>query len=108
MARNTKKTAGGKRYNVPAETLERARAEMKNDEGSIVAADKVARPEGVTAPKVQAKRPAAFAKSTRVPSAEELVTEYRFVWRELRLLGLLTAGLFAVILIASVAFHRLG
>jgi len=108
MARNTKKTAGGKRYNVPAETLERARAEMKSDEGSIVPAEKVTSPEGSLKPKVQAKRPAAFAKSTRVPSAEELVLEYRFVWRELRLLGLLTAGLLAVILIAAVAFHRLG
>ncbi len=108
MPRNTTKKGGNKRYNVPAETLERARAELKDDAGSIVAPVTTTKSTAPAAPKVQPKRAASFAKSTRVPTLAELREEYRYVWRELRSLGLLLASLFVVILIAAVVLPRLG
>lgn len=110
MARNTKKTTG-KRYNVPSETLERARAELKGEVGSIEAPETAAAPvpsAKATPVKAAPKRATTFAKSNRVPTVAELAQEYAFVWRELRLLGLLTAGLFIVILVAAVVLPRLG
>jgi hypothetical protein len=57
---------------------------------------------------VQPKRAGTFARSSRVPTLEELRAEYGYVWKEIRALGLLGVGLFALILVASVILPRLG
>lgn len=102
MPRN--KSAGGKRANIPAETLERARAELRGD---IIAdvpqetAAKAARDlNKATAPRL--KKAAPVAGPRRIPTIEELQQQYHYVGREMRTLAVLAVSMFAIIIIAAV------
>lgn len=109
MARN--KNTVGKRYNVPAETLERARAEMRGEVASLPPEERAKAQDSInktSVPKLQtAKKAPSFAKSARVPTQAELVEEYTYVTRELRTLALLAVSLLALIIVVSVVLPRI-
>jgi phosphoribosylformimino-5-aminoimidazole carboxamide ribonucleotide (ProFAR) isomerase len=114
MPRNKK--VSGKRYNIPAETLERARAEMRGDISTPVpddvkAAAKAdlakATPEAVKAAAKGNKRTVQGGGGIRrVPTVDELREQYSYVGQELRNLAVVATVLFAVIIVAAVVLPR--
>lgn len=101
-----------KRPNLPQETLERARAELRGDVSpSTLPAPPDMSSVGVQAvPKVvtpmKPKRGQAALGVRRIPSIEELITEYGYVLHDLRNLAILAAVLLAGIIIASFVLAR--
>jgi hypothetical protein len=116
MARNNKKS---KRPNLPQETLERARAELRGesldavttaDSEAVSAPRKVSTPAttAAVAPKRRRVDGSGLA-SRRVPTIQELIEEYGYVLHDLRKLAILAALLLIIIGIASVVFaHAIG
>ncbi len=110
MARNKK----SKRPNLPQETLERARAELRGDmyvggdEGEEVApavtAAAKAKPSTASVQANRVKR-AAIQSVRRIPSIDDLLTEYHYVLRDLRHLALLAGALLAIIVVVSFVLH---
>ncbi len=105
MARNKK----SKRPNLPQETLERARAELRGEvfetsNGEAVETTPVrpvAKSKVAAAPQLAAKPRRASTVGRRVPTVEELLTDYRYVLRDLRNLAILAASLFVAIVVIS-------
>jgi hypothetical protein len=98
-----------KRPNLSQETLERARAErigerVDNVEGTDGASLTNAAPS--VAVKAKTKRAPSLA-SRRVPTTEELLTEYAYVLHDLRNLVVLAAVLFAIIIVAAIALPHI-
>jgi hypothetical protein len=113
MARNKK----SKRPNLPQETLERARAELRGD--AYVAPDETdeAAPMAITAAakakpsaaSIQANRVkrAAAQSVRRIPTVEDLLTEYHYVLRDLRNLAVLAGVLLVAIAVLSLVLGRI-
>ncbi|MHB8624662.1 MAG: hypothetical protein ACYDBJ_18215 [Aggregatilineales bacterium] len=112
MARNKK----SKRPNLPQESLERARAELRGEAVPLtidtntdeVAAAPIARPKV----KAVTSSPAAKVKRTgstivrRIPTIEALLEEYGYVLRNLRHLAILAGSLLiAIVVISFVLSH---
>jgi hypothetical protein len=97
-----------KRPNLPQETLERARAEMRTERVDAVA---VAQPaeSAVAAPaKPKAgRRPASTLATRRIPTKEELTAEYSYVLSDLRNLFILAAILLISIVVIAVVLPRI-
>lgn len=107
MARNKK----SKRPNLPQETLERARAELRGTPSplTIDTEDDEVEVSPIAKPKVKTVAPSAPVKTRRIastnvrriPTVEELLGEYRYVTRDLRQLGILAGSLLIAIAIIS-------
>jgi len=104
-----KKTS--RRPNVSAETLERARAELRGEAkpsstepstGGLVKYDNTP-----AAQKPKTARPGSGLATRRVPTAEELAAEYKYISGELRYVLILAGVLFAVIIIAALVMPSL-
>ena len=98
-----------KRPNLSQETLERARAEMRGDRLDPVAVAESPSANGspavVAAPKP--KRGGATNLATRrVPSIDELITEYGYVLKDLRNLAILAIVLLAAIVVTAFVLPR--
>jgi len=112
MARNKK----SKRPNLPQETLERARAELRGDTYIAPIEDEDAAPSAITtaakakpsAASVQINRVkrAAAQSVRRIPSIEDLLTEYHYVLRDLRNLAVLAGVLLVAILALSLVLSH--
>ena len=112
MARNKK----SKRPNLPQETLERARAELRgtaapltiDGEEDEVEVSPVVKPKAKPVPPsapLKTKR-LASTNMRRIPTVEELLGEYGYVMRDLRQLGILAGSLLiAVVVISFVLSH---
>jgi hypothetical protein len=96
-----------KRPNLPQETLERARAEMRGDLPQVVAAAEA--PNGTSSlaatAKPKAKRSGSLA-TRRIPSTEELLAEYAYVLKDLRNLFILAAILLVSIIALAILLPR--
>ncbi len=102
-----------KRPNLPQETLERARAELRGD---VSVSDLPAPPDMAAVSMQAAPRVAAPVKPKRggtglnaprrVPNVEELIAEYRYVLHDLRNLVVLAGVLLVAIVIASFVLAR--
>src|SRR5690242_17166084 len=107
MARNKK----SKRPNLPQETLERARAELRGGAAplTIDVEENGVEVSPVAKPKVKPAAPSAPPKAKRggittarrIPTVEELLGEYRYVTRDLRQLGILAGSLLIAIVVIS-------
>jgi len=113
MARNKK----SKRPNLPQETLERARAELRGDTyvgmedstepaPSAVTAAAKAKPSAASVQLNRVKR-AAAQSVRRIPTIEDLLTEYRYVLRDLRNLAVLAGILLVTIVVLSFVLGRI-
>src|SRR5258706_11874140 len=92
-----------KRPNLPQETLERARAELRGERTEVAAPVETVRPggAGVVAPRPKtAKRAGANLATRRIPSLEELRSEYAYVTADLRNLAILALVLLVGIVAA--------
>jgi hypothetical protein len=98
-----------RRPNLPQETLERARAELRG-EITPSASSGVAAPPKIGAPAGTGVRRTATqtAAVRRLPTAEELRQEYDHVARDLRNLGVVAGALFLVIIAAAIIIPALG
>jgi len=112
MARNKK----SKRPNLPQETLERARAELRGEAAPLTIDNEVEEVEvsPVAKPKVKPPAPGPAVKPKRmtatnirrIPTLEELLGEYRYVTHDLRQLGILAGTLLiAIVVISFVLSH---
>ncbi len=103
----TKKT---RRVNLPQETLERARAELRGEIIASIPEEKIeedtAKLQNAVAPKPKPKRTTTFAGPRRIPTLEELIGEYSYVLHDLRRLVVLAAALLALIVVASLVLPR--
>ena len=107
MARNKK----SKRPNLPQETLERARAELRGTASplTIDSEEDEVEVSPVAKPKIKAVPPSAPLKSKRIastnvrrmPTVGELLEEYGYVTRDLRQLGILAGSLLIAIAVIS-------
>ena|SRR5579859_2593745 len=109
MPRN-KKT---KRPNLPQETLERARAELRgevlvetpngeSEETPVVRSVSKPKTTVSAAPPQAAPKPKRTGVSARrIPTLEDLLTEYRYVLDNLRSLAILAVSLFVVVIVVS-------
>lgn len=107
MARNKK----SKRPNLPQETLERARAELRgdtyiasdDDENDSPAAAAVSTRAKVSPVSVQANKVRRAASQTvrRIPNLQDLLAEYHYVLRDLRNLAILAGVLLVAIVVMS-------
>ena len=109
MARNKK----SKRPNLPQETLERARAELRGEvyiaDSDIDADDEpevrpVAKAKAATsAPVAPVAKPKRQSTNTtrRIPTIEDLLSDYKYVLRDLRHLAILAISLFVAIIVVS-------
>ncbi len=100
-----------KRPNLSQDTLERARAELRGERAEPQTAGAVqAVPSNgtsaVQAKPKQAKRPSASLATRRVPSLNELLSEYAYVLHDLRNLAILAIILMVIIIVAAVALPR--
>jgi hypothetical protein len=105
MPRN--KSTGGKRTNIPAETLERARAELRGEiiadvPDAIISKAKADLNRSST-PKMKKAAPAG---PRRIPTIAELQEEYAYVGREMRMLAVLAVSMLALIIVASFVLNR--
>ena len=95
-----------KRPNLPQETLERARAELRGERTEVAAPAEPVRPSsasGTVAPRPKAaKRTGVNLATRRIPSLEELRAEYSYVTADLRNLAILAVILIAGIIAAAV------
>jgi hypothetical protein len=94
-----------KRPNLSQETLERARAELRGERTEVVTPVETVRTGGATivaARPKQSKRTGANLATRRIPSLEELRTEYGYVTADLRNLAILAVILIAGIIAAAV------
>ena len=94
-----------KRPNLPQETLERARAELRGERTEVAAPVEAVRPTstGTAAPRPKAgKRTGVNLATRRIPSLEELRAEYSYVTSDLRNLAILALILIAGIIAAAV------
>ena len=77
-----------KRPNLPQETLERARAELRGDKVEAATVAPVAEPANgsaaAAAPVKKVKRPGSGLATRRIPSIDDLIAEYNYVPKELR------------------------
>jgi hypothetical protein len=89
-----------KRPNLSAETLERARAEMRGEltPPASGAAPAAARP---------AKRTVAPTAARRIPTTDELISNYAYVMKDLRNLVILAGVLLLLIVAASLVLPRI-
>jgi hypothetical protein len=87
-----------KRPNLSAETLERARAEMRGDRVAPVMAE----PTGAVAaaPKAKVAPKRSGLATRRIPTLDELRSEYSYVMRDLRSLVIL-AGILLIAIVAA-------
>ena len=107
MARNKK----SKRPNLPQETLERARAELRGDTApATIDTDDEIEMAPVAKPKrkpvtTSAPPPSKLKRGStlvrRIPTIEELLGEYHYVTRDLRHLGILAGTLLIAIFVIS-------
>src|SRR6184192_1624364 len=101
-----------KRPNLPQETLERARAELRGERAEAAAPVETAKANGgvgtaIVAPRTKtAKRPGANLATRRIPAIEELRKEYSYVTADLRSLALLAVILLAGIVVAALALPK--
>ena len=97
-----------KRPNLPQETLERARAEMRSDSAPVSVATEApvsaAAAAGLGATPKKVKRPGASSASRRIPTTQELIVEYQYVLHDLRNILILSAILLIAIIIARLVF----
>ncbi len=121
MARNKKPTGSNRRYNVPQETLERARAEMR---GEVATTDEVEVSPRKPTSRVQsypstpgaapasaavrssAKRAPLIGGLRKIPTIPELQEEYRYVSHELRNLAIIAVVLLAAVFAAAVLLPK--
>jgi hypothetical protein len=100
------KKKSSNRPNVSAETLERARAELRGERQATPAdgtpkAGAKSTAKGAT-PGAKGTARAGFGLATRrVPSAEELKAEYAYVTQDLRKLMMVAGLLFAVVIVTA-------
>ncbi len=100
-----------KRPNLPQETLERARAELRGDSNPIIAADlsevdvPVIQKSKISVPPKPKRGSGAFT-ARRIPNIEELIGEYRYVLHDLRNLAILAGVLLVTIVVASLVLAR--
>lgn len=107
MARNKK----SKRPNLPQETLERARAELRGEAAPLTIDSDTEAVEVTPIPKPKVKTVTSStptkAKRTgsttvrRIPTIEDLLGDYRYVLRDLRHLGILAGSLLIAIVVIS-------
>jgi len=99
-----------KRPNLPQETLERARAEMRGDRIQTLEAEETESTNGtlaVASNKPKAKRSGGAAvASRRVPTTQELLAEYAYVLKDLRNLLILAGILMAIIIVLALVLPR--
>ncbi len=102
-----------KRPNLPQETLDRARAELRGD---LPAESEPARSAGMngSGAAVAASRPKTGARTTgtsaatrRVPTLDELRAEYSYVSKDLRKLVIVAVALFLIIITAALVLPPL-
>ena len=99
-----------KRPNLPQETLERARAELRGEHVDVAPVETV-RPSGATVVAARpkgAKRTGANLATRRIPSLEELRAEYAYVTADLRNLAVLAVILLVGIVAAAVVLPHPG
>lgn len=96
-----------KRPNLSAETLERARAELRGDlpETPVVVAP-ASNGSAVSAAPKPKRSLAASPATRRIPSIEELIKEYHYVLVDLRNLAILAVILFVAIIAAAILIPR--
>jgi len=129
MSRNKK----SKRVNLPQETLERARAELRGEADARTAAElpeapimgvpvigapalstsggsprpkQRTTPLTTTTPNRARRSGSATLATRRIPAIGELLSEYGYVMRDLRNLAILAAALLITILVASLLLSR--
>lgn len=96
-----------RRPNVSAETLARARAEMRNEApiaeptAATGSANGIAASAGKTPIKPKVMPRGAGLATRRMPSQEELRAQYAHVLKDMRNLVILAAALFAFIIVAA-------
>ncbi len=97
-----------KRPNLPQETLERARAEMRGDRIQTVDAEESDSTNGtmaVSGSKPKVKR-TGVTTARRIPSTQELLAEYAYVLKDLRNLIILAGVLMAIIVVLALVLPR--
>jgi hypothetical protein len=96
-----------KRPNLSQDTLERARAELRGERVEPQASVQTVPTNGSSAVQAKAKaKPARASLSRRVPSIDELRSEYSYVLHDLRNLLILAAILLVIIVAAAVFLPR--
>jgi hypothetical protein len=94
-----------RRPNLPAEALERARAELRGETASVLntavtSANNNAAALANARPKIATGTIGAVSR--RMPSAEDLRKEYEHVSKDLRKLGVISVLLFGIVIAASI------
>jgi hypothetical protein len=104
-----------RRPNLPAEALERARAELRGESAELPATDGNAASAFASAasaaPAVSRAKFAtgtASAASRRIPTMDELRAEYKHVTNDMRKLLITSAVLFVVIIVAAIVLPSVG